>query len=145
MVAAPQTFRQWYHNVGSSSALSASVSAPVPRWPDEETGLSARSSIASCGMDQPSGDCRSLSFGSGMEHERTATPLSRRGDDDAPFERPHPSGGGVDVSETMHELGGPAEPRALLVWKASLVRHSYSTGAYFSKSTAPPGTRRKAR
>ena len=72
-----------------------------------------------------------------MEHERTATPLSRRGDDDAPFERPHPSGGGVDVSETMHELGGPAEPRALLVWKASLVRHSYSTGGLLLKKYRP--------
>ena len=101
MVAAPQMCRQWYHNVGSSSALSASVSTsvPVPRWSDEETGLSAHSSISSCGMDQPSGHCRSLSFESGMEHERTATPLSRLSDDAALFGRLHPSGGGVDVSE----------------------------------------------
>ena len=101
MVAAPQMCRQWYHNVGSSSALSASVSTsvPVPRWSDEETGLSAHSSISSCGLDQPSGHCRSLSFESGMEHERTATPLSRLSDAAALFGRLHPSGGGVDVSE----------------------------------------------
>ena len=92
MAAAPQMCRQWYHNVGSSSVSSASVSTPVPvpRWSDEETGLSAHSSISSCGMDQPSGHCRSLLFESDREHERTATPLSRLSDDDAPFGRPAP-------------------------------------------------------
>ena len=101
MAAAPQMCRQWYHNVGSSTVSSASVSTPVPvpRWSDEETGLSAHSSISSCGMDQPSGHCRSLLFESDREHERTATPLSRLSDDAALFGRLHPSGGGGDVSE----------------------------------------------
>ena len=83
-------------------AIKRAVAAAQPagaRWSDEETGLSAHSSISSCGMDQPSGHCRSLSFESGMEHERTAIPLSRLSDDAALFGRLHPSGGGVDVSE----------------------------------------------
>ena len=55
-----------------------------------------------------------------MEHERTATPLSRLSDEDAPFGRPHRSGGGGDVSEACtnwaaqlsHERSWGGRPRS---------------------------------
>ena len=45
-----------------------------------------------------------------MKHQRTATPLSRRSNDVAPFGRQHASGGGVDVGEEDSLHAAEQEP-----------------------------------